>query len=416
MAVAVSPVATAMRAATDDFIAAVAATDPVAPPPGRARETTLRIRRLDDDDTLRRHGWRPAATWQYSSLDPYCELNPRLVSAATRLIESIIAITGELDSSNDPDLAYVDGRRARGGQTIVTRTLAACDPGIGDWMRLLPAAECLQPVAHPWSDHGMLTWRDDTQSVQELAATPALRALLGGCNDGLGVREREAWERTIVATLAAERGLLDRTLRIVSLGTGTGEPAIDAGLAAMRVGAGTVEVIGVDVNAASLRVAECIADRKRALAGPGTLRFTGRQDNLLDEACLARVVREGGAHVYEAVGFAEYVPSDHATDPTERRMRERMARRGLLSAEDFYRTIYDNMPRGSTLLTGNMRHDSPQRGFVTSGLGWPSLVLRSTEQFLGVLVAAGIPGDAVQLSVPGPGSSGVYNLVRVTRR
>jgi hypothetical protein len=34
---------------------------------------------------------------------------------------------------------------------------------------------------------------------------------------------------------------------------------------------------------------------------------------------------------------------------------------------------------------------------------------------MGVLHAAGIPGDAMRLYVPGPGSSGVYNLVTVTR-
>jgi hypothetical protein len=355
------------------------------------------------------------ATWRYESSDPYHELNPRLVSATTALIQGTMAITRDLESSDDASLAYLDVRRARKRPTVVTRTLAECDPGIGRWMSRLPCAECLRPIAHPWRDRGVVIWDRDAQRAREIATTPALLALTGGSNDGRAIRERETWARTIVAALVDERAWHGATLRMVSLGSGTWEPAVDAGLAAMRDGAGRVEVLGVDIDRDSLRIAEHLADRKQALADPGALRFTTCRANLLREADLAGVVHAGGAQVYEAIGFAEYVPSVNAIDPTERHVRERMARLGMLSAEGFDRTIYEHMPRGSTLLTGNIRDDSPHGRFVTDGLGWPSLMLRSTGRFMGVLYAAGIPGDAMRLYVPGPGSSGVYNLVTVTR-
>jgi len=403
-----------MRDATRRFVAAVTSTDPVEPPPGPARETLLRVHPLHDAE-VGRHECRPAVTRLYESSDPYHELNPCLVWATTDLIERTMAITRDLESSDDASLAYLDVRRARKRPTVVTRTLAECDPGLGAWMKRLPAAECLQPAAHPWTDAGMLIWDGDAQRVREIAPTPALRALTGASNDGRAVRERAAWERMIVAAQVGERDLQGDTLRIVSLGTGTGEPALDAGLAAMRDGAERVEVLGVDIDPDSLRIAEHLAHCKQALADPGALRFTACRANLLQEKHLARVVREGAAHLYEAIGFAEYVPSGNTTDPTERHMRERMARLGMLSAEGFYRTIYEHMPYGSTLLTGNMRDDSPHGRFVTSGIGWPSLILRSTERLVGVLGAAGIPGDAIRLYLPGPGSAGVYNLVTVTK-
>src|SRR5215472_7407096 len=254
----VSQVAAAIRDATRRFIAAVTSIDPVEPPPGPARETTLRVHPLHDAEVGRRQCW-PAAIWRYESSDPYHELNPRLVSATTDLIQRTMAITRDLVSSEDASLAYLDIRRARKRPTVVTRMLAECDPGIGGWMSRLPFAPCLQPAAHPWRDRGMVIWDSDAQGVREMATTPALRALMGGCNDGRAVRERAAWERMIVAALVDERAWHGATLRMVSLGTGTGEPVVDAGLAATRDGAGRVEVLGVDIDRDSLRIAEHLA-------------------------------------------------------------------------------------------------------------------------------------------------------------
>ena len=261
----------------------------------------------------------------------------------------------------------------------------------------------------------MVVWDKASESFVELETSPALRALAGGSNDGRAVREREAWERMVVAAFASERSLPDNVLRITSLGTGTGEPAIDSGLAAMEDRGGKVEVYGVDVSPDSLRVAEHLAEGKTASAAPGSLEFTGINANLLAERDLARVVRETGASVYEAIGFAEYVPSEAPDNPAEARLRSVMEKRGLLSAEGFYRTIYSNMPEGSVLVSGNIRSDSPQGQFVTEGLGWPLILQRDTQRYLDILQGAGIPGEAVQLFTPGPESAGVYNLVMITK-
>jgi hypothetical protein len=409
----VDEVREAMRGLTGEFMARVEAIAPVEPAPGAARETTLDIIPVANTD-LGWSDWRPSRVWQYNSSDPYHNLNPELVQATDALIEGTMDVTEQLDSSVDPGLAYLDPRRARKGATVPTQVLRECDPEMGKWMEMLPAAECLQPVAHPWSDKDMVVWDEANQTFVDVPNSPALRALGGASNDGRGVREREAFERMVVSAFADGTPLPDNTLRITSLGTGTGEPAIDSGLAAMH-GRGKVVVRGVDNSPGSLRIAEYLAARKQAAVGEDALEFTPVRANLLEEDSLAAAVREAAASVYEAVGFAEYAPSERATDSQERGLQRRTGAVGLLSAEGFYRTVYANMPSGSILVTGNIRRDSPQARFVTEGLGWPYIMQRGTQEYLAILRNAGIPGENVQLFVPGEDSAGVYNLVVITK-
>ena len=403
-----------MQTVTGDFMATVNATPPIEPAPGEARDTEM-IVYLSAQEAAS-GAWHPNRVLEYASFDPYQKLNPVLTQATTDLIERTMGVTDALGTSQEPTLAYLDSRRARNGKnaTIVTKMLAACDQTMGQWMNRLPNAECLRPVAHPWADLGMVVWDEATKTFQELKSSPALLALAGGSNDGRAVREREAWERMMIKAFVAEHPD-EHTLRLTSLGTGTGEPAIDSGLAAMKHREGRLEVHGVDAIEESLRVAEHIAEQKQSSVGPGSLHFEGHFANLLSEEKLAEVVSKTEAHVYEAIGFAEYVPSEYASNEAERHMRAVMGSRNLLSAEGFYKTIYDNMPAGSILVTGNMRDDSPQGRFVTEGLGWPLIIERSTEEYLSILRNAGIPGEAVELFVPGSKSAGVYNLVKITK-
>ena len=375
------------------------------------------------------NGWQPAEVKAYGSDDPYQRENPELTAATTDWIENTVAVTQRLRAASkelgkdDATLAYLSGKRAAGGRrmTIATETIADADEGIKDWLTHLPDAERLRPVAHPWKDGTTVVYDKEADSFQEISSTPALQALTGGSGDGRAVREREAWERGILPEVIKSELLEDKTLKITSLGTGTGEPSMDTGLAVMNElypdNTGKVQVTGFDVKPLSLKVATHMAEMKRqGLANPESLTFVPRIANLLSEEGIKEAVGGTGANVYEAIGFAEYVPSDHATDPAEIQMRRTMERAGMLSAEDFYGTIYENMPEGAVLITGNMRNDSPQGDFVIDGLGWPGIIRRGTEEYLEILRKAGIPGESVQLFVPDPDkSAAVYNLVAITK-
>jgi hypothetical protein len=240
---------------------------------------------------------------------------------------------------------------------------------------------------------------------------------MGASGDGRAVREREAWERAMMLEAIHEMDLPDGALTITSLGTGTGEPAMDTALDVMNQihgeGSFTVTVNGVDLNAASLAVASHIAKEKQT---SGALEFIPTPANLLTAEGIALAVSGTQPQVIEAIGFAEYVPSDFASTEMEQQQRELMRRGGCLSAEEFYGAIYENMPQGSILLTGNMRDDSPQASFVIDGLGWKGIIQRSTEDYLSILERAGIPSEAVKLYMPdSTESAGVYNLVAIKK-
>lgn len=408
----------AMRLATARFMTAVASHEVIEPP---SRETTITV--ADADSRPYAIGeWRPTVK-SYSSSDPWQTANPELTLATTAMIDATMDVTRDLVTSRDPALAYLDGKRASGGRkmTVTTQELVGADPTMGQWITGLPKAEFLRPVAQPWQDTTTIVRNPKTGQLSEVASSPALIALVGGSGDGRAVREREAWERNVVTEKITSDQLNGKALRVTSLGTGTGEPAMDSGIAVVQsiIGdEGRVVVNGFDLNENSLEIAKHLAAVKGAqLKNPDIVTFNGGLANLLDKEGLALAVSSTDAHVYEAVGFAEYVPRDSATDPTEIEMREKMRRIGLLSAEMFYRTIYENMPKGAVLITGNMRSDSPQGDFVTDGLGWPGIIKRSTQEYLQILHDAGIPSDSVELYVPdSEGSAGAYNLVAISKQ
>lgn len=391
------------------------------PEPGEARQTIVSVAPSTREISTA-SGWRPVHTYEYSSKDPFHDLNPELVMATSDLISTTMAQAARLHPTRDPELTYLNLARSRKGrkQTLLTHELIDIDLGMGDWITHLPDAERLRPVAKPWSDEPTVILDEtvkDSDVFVEIPQTPAQQTLMGASGDGWGVREREAWERSKISEIIESADASNGELTITSLGTGTGEPAVDSALAVMErkygEGAFKVTVNGIDVNPNSLKVAAHIAKNKQT---SGVLEFNGRLANLLTAEGIATAVGGTQANVYEAIGFAEYVPSAHAASEMEQEQRERMRKYGCLSAEEFYQAIYDNMPEGSVLLTGNMRDDSPQASFVIDGLGWQGIIQRSTEEYLGILERAGIPAEAVELYEPDQqNSAGVYNLVSIKK-
>lgn len=384
------------------------------------RQTTVSFTSEEGSSFARPGGWQPKEAYRYQSFDPYQFLNPDLTEATTELIDTTMAQADILRETNDPTLTYLSARRGSQGKrmTPITRALVESDPIVGEWIVHLPDAERLRPVAHPWSDEATVVMQEDG-SFKEIPNTKELNALVGGAGDGRAVREREGWERECLSVFVKPEQLKDQTLVITSLGTGTGEPAMDTGRAMMQEAYGdnsTVVVHGFDVSPKSLKVAEYMASKKEQEEG-ARLEFHGHLTNLLSAEGIQEAVAGTQANVYEAIGFAEYVPSDSATDDIERKQRELTRKMGWLSAEEFYAEVYKNMPKGSVLLTGNMRNDSPQATFVTDGAGWKGIIQRSTEDYLQVLEGAGIPGEAVTLFVPDlQESAGVYNLVAIVKQ
>jgi hypothetical protein len=406
-----------LRAATEAFRNAVETIDPV----DVDGQTEISWKQVDEK-AYGDASWRPRRVFEYSSVDPYWTANPELTAATNIWISSAMKITSQLKSfyPNNPQLAYVNGKRANGGRrmTLPTQTIAGVDPVLGNWIETLPRAENLRPVANIGAP---LLVYDKERGIVKVPTSRALQALTGGSYDGRGVRERGAWESEIVKSIDPA-SLTEGKLVITSLGTGTGEPAADSGIGLARkysaqYGPLGVLVHGYDIKESSLKVATHIAEEKaRALNGDVKLAFIPHLVQLHRPEELAQAVRDTRANVYEAIGLAEYMASQFATDPAERQIFELMQRVGGVSAEEFYKIVYDNMPEGSIFITGNMTSTSPQGAFVEDGIGWPGLIRRSDEKFLAVLRNTGIPGEAVDLFKPDPENSAAsYNLVVIRK-
>ncbi len=409
-----------MRALTTRFKMEVATTWQQEPPTIEERKTRVSFKEvLDTTEYASPSGWRPAKVTEYSSYDPWQEMNPGLTKTTTDLIEGTTLVAVRLGRTRRPTLAYLNIRRGGHGkaQTIITKAMGEIDPIMKEWIDNLPDPERLRPVAHPWSDTETAVY-DKEGNLTRTPMSLELNALVGGSNDGRGVREREAWERAIVAEHIDPNTLPNKTLSVTSLGTGTGEPVMDTALSVLDNGATRTAVVvnGFDIKESSLRTAAYIAGQKQATLYEGNkLVFNGRIANLLSEDGVRKAVTGTQPQIVESIGFSEYVPSDGAPTTEEQAQRALMKRGNNMSAQEWYKTIYDAMPEGSHWLTGNMRNDSPQLSFVTDVLGWQGIIARDTKDYLRILEQAGIPSEAVHLYVPGAESSRVYNLVKITK-
>jgi hypothetical protein len=393
------------------------------------RKTTVSIELLSTEGSppplALSSGWRPDAVYHYGSIDPWQICNPERTRAMQYLVDTVVEHAHIGHRYKEWELAYGqdDSGRSRSGRkaTALTKAIIAIDGCLGEWVKGVPRAESLRPIASPWSDTQIIT-RDGDRGFSYVTMSPAMLALAGGLGDSRGVRERAAWESLMLMRMQdtlrqyVER---DDALILTSLGTGTGEPIMDTGIDLMSAmcgdSASRIIVNGFDLDADSLAVATHLAETKSA-GLPGDLVFNPGLVNILDRDGISTTVAGTNAHIYEAIGFAEYVPSDHATSECESKQRAIHRRLGRLSAEEFFQAIYEDMPLGSVFLTGNMRKDRPNDPFVIDGLGWPGIIERGTEEFLTILERARIPGAAVQLFLPKrETSSGVYNLVAITK-
>ncbi len=370
------------------------------------------------DDVETETGWKPKTTYVYTTNHPFAEMNPEVAKAAEKLIKDTIAISRVNKDSGDPELTYLDIQRSKGGKkpTVVTQALISMDKGLGDWIRRLPSSEGIRAVADPYLDGGAVYLDENGEPYFE-KNTKVMCALLGGSKDGRSVIEREAWEELMIhkyAQFLEGREGQDNSekLKIASLGSGTGLSVMRAALAVLG-SRGEVTVDGFDIDENALKIAEYYSS---SLVSSGSeLRFNPKLGNLLSRDFLRGAVSSSQADVYEAIGLAEYIPSEFATSNDEQKQREIMRRSGMISAEEFYGLVFENMRKGSIFLSGNMRNDCDQTDFVVDGLGWKGIIQRSTLDFLKILERAGIPGNCVEIYQPGKESGRVFNLVKITK-
>ncbi|HSX30153.1 MAG TPA: hypothetical protein VLE73_06355 [Candidatus Saccharimonadales bacterium] len=434
-------VTAAMTEVAQTFSDTIQDIDIVVPEDTRVR---LELHDVDPKDVELPEGWVPRSVKRYKTVDPWHEENPDIVKAVKKLTEDTVAMAEDVRGdirrmravglSDGRDLAYQDAHRnARGKRTTpITRALMDIDPErygtmddpmtMAEWIRRLPNAEGLYPVAHP--DGGMYVLVDPkTGVVQHRPSTKALMALTLGSQNGRGVREREVLmehsTREHLETEAMQKRIHRKgAVWLTDLGSGTGDPGMRIGLStAPLLGPdGKVIVNAYDNNPNSLAVAKHISAKLADEHPEGKrLRYYGHRSEFATESILRATVRWSRANVYQSAGFTEYTSSEQASTPEERQQRALMGRGGMVSAEDFHAIMYQEMPYGAIWNTGNMQPNEESK-FVTDGLGWGYICIRGLYEYASILQRARIPGRAVDLYVPDPANSAaIYNYVGITR-
>lgn len=94
--------------------------------------------------------------------------------------------------------------------------------------------------------------------------------------------------------------------------------------------------------------------------------------------------------VIDMMGIFEYTGDNLGVDPVK-----------------FLETCYSFLKPGGRLVFGQMRTDRPVGDFTMGVVGWPFVHTRTLNEFMDVIVKAGIPVETVSLFLP---ADGVYTV------
>ncbi len=395
------------------------------------RENRVTLEEVDPAEILPDSDYRPRRAFIYSSRDPWRESNRALVAAARRLTdgtikaidmaETLMQQHGSTLSARDrAQLTYRDARRADKGKrpTIITNALRKMDPVMGHWIDGLPAPEGLYPIAHP--ECGTRYYDVTHSKVMTRFTSLMLKAIVIGTDNGWAVREREALMEHIARDDLETRGFDNDELRLFDIGTGTGDPiSRSAGslLASMSPDK-RATIVGADLFANQLAVAKYNTEQIAEKYGLGErLQFVPRVGNVLLPGVVRGIMEEFKPDISQGAGLIEYTASNKPANAEEAAQRKIMQAMGAMSTEQFYAEVYAGMPVGSCFIGGQMQPNRESR-FVTSGLGWGTIIQAPLPEYNRRLQDSGIPSEALTLYVPNKDphkSAGVNNMIKINK-
>ena len=125
-----------------------------------------------------------------------------------------------------------------------------------------------------------------------------------------------------------------------------------------------------------------------------------RRRNIFDTQQMAELrdelVHDGGLpKLVDAMGIFEYTGENIGVDPIS-----------------FLRSIWECVDLGGTLILGQMRADRPVPDYTLGVIQWPYIEMRSLDELMSIIVAAGIAPENVELFLP---TDGVYAVVAIDK-
>ena len=255
------------------------------------------------------------------------------------------------------------------------------------WMRLIPSARALLYLADPWGDESVVDVDGGTVRVDDAARLSWSMSI-----DAIGIRSRAAVMADLVARRAVQVGSPGGAgLRWLSVACGTALPAFQAACAAGIA----PDMLLIDIDRDALGMAVSLA---------GSVGFAGRlstkRTNIFRRSSMDKLHREllvsgGLVKMIDMLGIFEYTGPNLGVDPV-----------------GFLQSVWECLAPGGYLVTGQMRADRPRPDFTTGVVQWPYVELRTPDDFMAIIEAAGIDRNRVELHLP---EDGVYMIAGITK-
>lgn len=296
------------------------------------------------DDEKKQHGVKSYHLHIHDRFSGVRHRPERVVFATfVRRIEKHLAKNPHLDFQHPRNLA---------------RKIIYLPPGIRAWAQYMPGGFATYPVHNPDIKH-----LHSGQRVGYLT-----RNLFRHSQDAIGLRSRAyAMSWYVVRSFGHET----RRLNWLSVAAGTGQPTYDAAMHLAR----RPQITLADINHETLEFAQKLARARGIHRSVKTVRA-----DVTERGAFAELLRETRADVVDMMGLVEYLDDAIVTKLVQ--------------------TFHTNAPRGSLLIFTNMRPTHPQLQTHKRGLGWPGVIVRTTEKVMRCIENAGISRDNVEIMLP----------------
>jgi hypothetical protein len=348
------------------------------------------------------------SVWEIEVQDPFIEADPdgyKLVSSYVTQIEHQMLKQGY----SPVDEGRHEATSSEEHNPFTRAWTAAPEvEGVRLWRDLVPTAEALEYLTHPYVGRMITNQRGESVPISKESALQ-----MRFVDDAVAIRDRAVAMQSIAEEHLERFALSDEEIKWLSLASGTAEPAIAAAQAVKERHGLHVNLVLADLDSNALAHVEENARRYGFEDRVTTLRANIVSPKLTDKLAQATNDPDQQYDVVENMGFEEYLPQDGDKMGAFKGSK-------LPQASEFTKLAYSFVKPGGILISGNMVWPRPQSDYVFGIVDWPVINARSEEEILNVYKEAGIlddPNSKVDLFRVKSAQAGIhiYDIVRVTK-
>lgn len=204
--------------------------------------------------------------------------------------------------------------------------------------------------------------------------------------EGSGIRNRAyALSYLVNSWVSSKKG----SIRWLSIGCGTGQPTFDAARQLPVSLKSDMEIILADKDEIVLDFAKALYEHQ----SEELPKVTFRSCDIMSSESFDRVIAHANVDIIDIYGMFEYLDDKNSIWLVKK--------------------SYDALRPGGVLVFSNMDTQRPDYDINQRVIGWPSLILRSPEQMINLVIAAGIPLSEVRFIRT---QDNINNIIEVTKK